>query len=173
MIASSRSPLIILVHLSVLLLVALWTLPTAGLLISSLRDKDQLAVSGWWTALSTSSQNLTGRAAAPDGQIERDGKFVISGNLTEGGSAKVSGPTVTTSPMRSTSRLTVSEPTRTTTIIGSSSSRGGSPSRSRRSTASTTWPRRLTSPATVAGASGLGVRGCGGSTSWTPVTSTP
>ena len=90
MIASSRSPLIILVHLSVLLLVALWTLPTAGLLISSLRDKDQLAVSGWWTALSTSSQNLTGRAAAPDAQVERDGKFVISGNLTEGGSAKVS-----------------------------------------------------------------------------------
>ncbi|MGB3878648.1 MAG: carbohydrate ABC transporter permease [Shinella zoogloeoides] len=90
MIASSRSPLIILVHLSVLLLVALWTLPTAGLLISSLRDKDQLAVSGWWTALFTSSQNLTGRAAAPDAQIERDGKFVISGNLTEGGPAKVS-----------------------------------------------------------------------------------
>ena len=90
MIASSRSPLIIVVHLSVLLLVALWTLPTAGLLISSLRDKDQLAVSGWWTALSTSSQNLTGRAASPEAQVERDGKFVISGNLLEGSNAKVS-----------------------------------------------------------------------------------
>ncbi|WP_439630102.1 carbohydrate ABC transporter permease [Shinella sp.] len=90
MIATSRSPLIFVVHLSVLLLVALWTLPTAGLLISSLRDKDQLAVSGWWTSLSTSSQNLTGRAAAPEAQVERDGKFVISGNLLEGGDAKVS-----------------------------------------------------------------------------------
>jgi alpha-glucoside transport system permease protein len=90
MIASSRSPLLFVVHLSVLLLVALWTLPTAGLLISSLRDKDQLAVSGWWTALSTSSQNLTGRAAAPDAQVERDGKFVISGKLLDGGDAKVS-----------------------------------------------------------------------------------
>ena len=90
MIASSRSPLIIVVHLSVLLLVALWTLPTAGLLISSLRDKDQLAVSGWWTALSTSSQNLTGRAASPETQVEKDGKFVIAGDLVEGGDAKVS-----------------------------------------------------------------------------------
>lgn len=90
MIATSRSPLMIVVHLSVLLIVALWTLPTAGLLISSLRDKDQLAVSGWWTALATSSQNLTGRAASPEEQVERDGKFVISGNLLEGGNAKVS-----------------------------------------------------------------------------------
>jgi alpha-glucoside transport system permease protein len=90
MIATSRSPLLIVVHLSVLLIVALWTLPTAGLLISSLRDKDQLAVSGWWTALSTSSQNLTGRAAPPDEQVERDGKFVIAGSLIEGGDTKVS-----------------------------------------------------------------------------------
>ncbi len=90
MIASSRSPLTIAVHISVLLLVALWTLPTAGLLISSLRDKDQLAVSGWWTALSTSSQNLTGRAASPEAQVEKDGKFVIAGDLLEGGDAKVS-----------------------------------------------------------------------------------
>ncbi|HTO32859.1 MAG TPA: carbohydrate ABC transporter permease [Pararhizobium sp.] len=90
MIASSRSPLVWIVHLSVILLVVLWTLPTAGLLISSLRDKDQLAVSGWWTALSTSSQNLTGRAASPETQVERDGKFVITGNLLEDGNAKVS-----------------------------------------------------------------------------------
>jgi alpha-glucoside transport system permease protein len=90
MIASSRSPLVWVVHISVILLVVLWTLPTAGLLISSLRDKDQLAVSGWWTALSTSSQNLTGRAASPEAQVERDGKFVVAGNLLEGGDAKVS-----------------------------------------------------------------------------------
>ncbi|KQY26244.1 carbohydrate ABC transporter permease [Rhizobium sp. Root482] len=90
MIASSRSPLIWFVHLSVILLVLLWTLPTAGLLISSLRDKDQLAVSGWWTALSTSTQNLVFRAPGADAQVEKDGKFVISGNLLEGQSGEVS-----------------------------------------------------------------------------------
>ncbi|MBW9063719.1 carbohydrate ABC transporter permease [Rhizobium herbae] len=84
MIASARSPLVWLVHLSVVLLVLLWTLPTAGLLISSLRDKDQLAVSGWWTALSTSTQSLVYRAPGADKQVEKDGKFVISGNLLEG-----------------------------------------------------------------------------------------
>lgn len=87
---ATRSPLTIVVHLSVLLLVALWTLPTAGLLISSLRDKDQLAVSGWWTALSTSTQNLVYRAPSPETQVERDGKFVVAGNLMEDRQAEVS-----------------------------------------------------------------------------------
>ncbi|NRQ13662.1 carbohydrate ABC transporter permease [Ensifer sesbaniae] len=87
---ATRSPLMWVVHLSVLLIVALWTLPTAGLLISSLRDKDQLAVSGWWTALSTSSQNIVVRAPGPDTQVERDGKFVISGNLLDGQTGQIS-----------------------------------------------------------------------------------
>ncbi|MCV9962864.1 carbohydrate ABC transporter permease [Pararhizobium sp. BT-229] len=90
MIASARSPLVWLVHLSVILLVVLWTLPTAGLLISSLRDKDQLAVSGWWTALSTSTQNLVFRAPGADKQVEKEGKFVISGNMLEGQAGQVS-----------------------------------------------------------------------------------
>ena len=38
------------VHLAVLAFVVLWTIPTLGILISSLRDEDQIAVSGWWTA---------------------------------------------------------------------------------------------------------------------------
>jgi alpha-glucoside transport system permease protein len=37
------------VHLVVILLAVLWTLPTAGLLISSFRQPDVLLESGWWT----------------------------------------------------------------------------------------------------------------------------
>ena len=78
-----RSPLMLLVHLTVFLLVILWTFPTAGLLISSFRDKDQLAVSGWWTALSSSEQNLIGRTKAPDQQTLLDGEYVLSGTLDD------------------------------------------------------------------------------------------
>ncbi|MGB5446763.1 MAG: carbohydrate ABC transporter permease, partial [Psychromonas sp.] len=78
-----RSPLMLLVHLSVLLLVILWTLPTAGLLISSFRDKDQLAVSGWWTALSSSEQNIIARTVAPDQQTLLDGQYVLTGEIND------------------------------------------------------------------------------------------
>ncbi|MBP2235607.1 alpha-glucoside transport system permease protein [Sinorhizobium kostiense] len=90
MTSSKRSPLTWVVHLSVLFLVLLWTMPTAGLLISSLRDKDQLAVSGWWTALATSSRNDVARAPSPESQVERDGKFVIAGNLLQGQGGEIS-----------------------------------------------------------------------------------
>lgn len=75
-------------HLALLAFVALWTLPTLGLLISSVRDKDQLIVSGWWTALSTSQGNERGRTGDADDQVEQDGKFVISGSFFEEGGNK-------------------------------------------------------------------------------------
>ena len=83
MLGTKKSPLLWVVHLSVILLVLIWTLPTAGLLISSFRDKNQLAASGWWTALTTSTQNVVFRAPRPDTAVEKDGKFVIEGNVLE------------------------------------------------------------------------------------------
>ena len=71
-------------HIAVLIIVTLWTLPTAGILISSLRDKNQIAVSGWWTALSTSEQRDQARLKGKADQVEKDGAFTIAGNLFEG-----------------------------------------------------------------------------------------
>ena len=68
-------------HLAVLIIVALWTLPTAGLLVSSLRDKNQIAVSGWWTALRTSEQTGQARMKGSADQVQKDGLFIIEGNL--------------------------------------------------------------------------------------------
>ncbi len=72
-------------HVMVLVIVVLWTIPTFGLFISSIRDKDQLSVSGWWTALTTSESNNTGRAPPPSAQVEENGQFVIAGNLFDDG----------------------------------------------------------------------------------------
>ena len=68
-------------HLALLFLVILWTVPTAGLLISSLRDKDQLTVSGWWTSLTTSQALDVTRLPGADTQVQKDGKWQITGNL--------------------------------------------------------------------------------------------
>jgi alpha-glucoside transport system permease protein len=68
-------------HLAVLLIIAIWTFPTAGLLVSSLRDKNLIATSGWWTALSTTDRSAQGRMADPSKQVSKDGKFEISGSL--------------------------------------------------------------------------------------------
>ncbi len=84
------SPLSIVVHLSVLFIVVLWTLPTAGLFISALRDKDQIVASGWWTALSTSTQSAIYRAPGAEAQTQADGLSVIAGNVLDGGKGGIS-----------------------------------------------------------------------------------
>ncbi len=75
------------VHLAVLAFVVVWTIPTLGILVSSLRDKDQITASGWWTALSTSSQTGAGRLGTAADQVEKDGRFLITGNLFGAGDA--------------------------------------------------------------------------------------
>lgn len=69
------------VHVLLLVLVVLWTVPTAGLLISSLRDREQLLVSGWWTALQTTEVSEFGRTGAADEQVADGDGFVLAGNL--------------------------------------------------------------------------------------------
>src|SRR5215212_10097964 len=44
-----RSPL----HFVIVLICLLWSVPTAGLLVSSFRPADRVATTGWWTAFAT------------------------------------------------------------------------------------------------------------------------
>ena len=67
-------------------LVILWIVPTIGLLVSSVRDKDALAQSGWWTALAPSEQTIFERTGHPDTQIETDDGWVLRGQLELGAS---------------------------------------------------------------------------------------
>ena len=52
----------ILAQLLLLSFVIVWIAPTFGLFISSFRDKDKLAISGWWTSLTTVQVNEIYRA---------------------------------------------------------------------------------------------------------------
>ena len=71
-----------------LFFVIIWIIPTFGLFISSLRDKDLLAISGWWTSLTTTEVNEIHRMAGMEEQINEDGFFVIKGSLFEKNSGK-------------------------------------------------------------------------------------
>lgn len=77
------------VHLSVVLFVVLWTLPTFGLFVTSFRDKDQIAVSGWWTALGSATRNDMFRAPAGEGEVEEGGRFTLTGSVFAGASGHV------------------------------------------------------------------------------------
>jgi alpha-glucoside transport system permease protein len=87
--SSSKSPLTWAVHISTLLLVALWVFPTFGLLVSSFRTGDQISGSGWWRSLTTQQQQMPAiRVAGTEAQ--KDGKFVIEGRLFENANSVLS-----------------------------------------------------------------------------------
>ena len=68
-----------------LFLVMLWIVPTVGLLVSSFRDKDQLAITGWWTALSTTERSEFRRTGTKDDQVQHGKKYIIAGNFFDAG----------------------------------------------------------------------------------------
>ena len=82
-IAGNKPALVWLTHLSVAFMVILWILPTLGLFVSSFRNADQIAGSGWWRALFPTEQTLTLRTAPADTQVQEGDLYVIDGNIFE------------------------------------------------------------------------------------------
>jgi alpha-glucoside transport system permease protein len=83
-------------HLALLFFVVLWTFPTVGLLISSVRDKDQLALTGWWTSLAHSTLMAAARPDTADKAVQDGSHWVIKGNLfgrAKGQQIETFGPT--------------------------------------------------------------------------------
>ncbi|MFL2801130.1 MAG: carbohydrate ABC transporter permease [Paracoccaceae bacterium] len=78
----------LLAHFFLLIIVFIWVIPTFGLLISSLRDKDQVALTGWWTALKHNQFNEIVRTEKSSVQFEENGNYVITGNLLENAPSK-------------------------------------------------------------------------------------
>ncbi len=77
-----------LAHFFLLIIVFIWVIPTFGLLISSLRDKDQVALTGWWTALKHNEFNEIVRTEKSNVQFEENGVFIITGNLLKNSPTK-------------------------------------------------------------------------------------
>ncbi|NTJ66932.1 carbohydrate ABC transporter permease [Agrobacterium rhizogenes] len=82
-------PARIFVHAAVLLIVLIWLLPTLGIFVTALRDKDQIVVSGWWTAFAGSSRTTAARLDGPDKAKPDGANFVISGTLAVEGGGKI------------------------------------------------------------------------------------
>ena len=78
----------VLSQLLLLLFVIIWIIPTFGLFISSLRDKDLLAISGWWTSLTTTKENEIHRMSGMEEQIKVEDYFIIQGKLFDDNSEK-------------------------------------------------------------------------------------
>ena len=64
-----------------LIFVIVWIIPTFGLLISSFRDKDLLATSGWWTSLFTTEINEIYRTVGYESQFKENNDYIIKGKL--------------------------------------------------------------------------------------------
>ena len=75
-------------QLLLLLFVIIWIVPTFGLFVSSLRDKDLLAISGWWTSLTTTEINEIHRMSGMEKQIKENNYFVIKGKIFDENSGK-------------------------------------------------------------------------------------
>lgn len=87
-IAGRKSGLVWAVHISVVMLVALWLFPTLGLFVSSFRTGDQISSSGWWAALTTQERQEPAVRLSGD-ETQEAGRFVIKGELFPGRDATI------------------------------------------------------------------------------------
>ena len=78
----------IITHLVLLAIVVIWVIPTFGLLVSSLRDKDQIALTGWWKALKYNEFNEIIRTEKSNVQVKEGEYYVITGSLFSKSSGK-------------------------------------------------------------------------------------
>lgn len=71
-----------------LVLVLIWTLPFAGLLLTSLRSTKHANETGFWTSFSTNEIGYSIKTKGKEALAQEDGKWIIRGNVFEERNAK-------------------------------------------------------------------------------------
>jgi alpha-glucoside transport system permease protein len=69
-------------HIAVFVIVMLWLIPTVGLFVSSFRERDQIAATGWWEAPFPVELTFRSRPS-PEDAVQEDGVWVLEGNVFE------------------------------------------------------------------------------------------
>ncbi|MFD1794618.1 carbohydrate ABC transporter permease [Paracoccus aurantiacus] len=87
--AGQKSSLTWLVNIAALVLVVMWTIPTAGLFVSSFRDRDQISATGWWKSMTSSEQTGFVRTGTADDQTQDGDLYVLEGNVLGEGQSLV------------------------------------------------------------------------------------
>ena len=163
-VVGTRPHLVWAVNIAAAILVILWTIPTFGLLVSSFRDRDQIAASGWWRAPMASEQTGFVRAGTAPDQVQEGDLWVISGTVLERGQTLNAWGIRTREPSAFLPGVTVDLPEgRTLTVAGDGAYRLTSPTaftetRGMRIFVTTLTPPRFTTEnyVRVTGAEGLG-----------------
>ena len=163
-VVGTRPHLVWAVNIAAAILVILWTIPTFGLLVSSFRDRDQIAASGWWRAPLASEQTGFVRAGTAPDQVQEGDLWVISGTVLEGGQSLNAWGIRTREPSAYQPGVTVDLPEgRTLTVAADGAYRLTSPTaftetRGMRIFVTTLTPPRFTTDnyVRVIGAEGLG-----------------
>ena len=67
------------VNLTLLLLVLIWTVPTMGIFVSSFRNRDDIATSGWWKIFPYRDWQPTKEIDPKEAELNPDGVMEIEG----------------------------------------------------------------------------------------------
>jgi len=88
-IVGKKPALVWAVHVSVVMLVLLWVLPTLGLLVSSFRTGDQIVSSGWWRSIAPQESQLPAIRLAGEA-VQSGAAYELSGDLFDASGAEIS-----------------------------------------------------------------------------------
>jgi len=76
---NAKTRAILFINLTLFIIVAAWTIPTLGLLVSSFRERETIRSSGWWNVIPHIGWVETGNKVEPPRDVTRDAPITVKG----------------------------------------------------------------------------------------------